>query len=215
MMKKALLIFSLLFVPFTVYGADPDIGRPHWSLELKGGLFYPAVSNWKQYYGDDKTGQYGAAFSYKIFRMLEVGVESSYLYDKGRGYAPGHGTTAGSVTYQLIPVNVFVLVRGIVNENQWVVPYVGGGYTYLYYREKIEYQGTVKGHADGYHGRAGLQFLLDGLDRSAANNFFRDGGVFHTYLFIEAQYTRAMVNTPSGSDNLGGASYMAGLLFEF
>jgi hypothetical protein len=215
MIKKYLFILAVALLPIAVQAEDANIGRPHWSLELKGGLFYPAVDNWKQYYGDDKMGEYGLAFSYKILRMLELGIEGSYSKESGQGYAPGHGAAAGSVDYQLFPINVFVLFRGVVNENQWVVPYVGGGYTYLYYQEKIAYQGTIKGHADGYHGRAGLQFLLDGLDRSAANSFFMDFGVYHTYLFLEGNYSRVMVNSPSGSDNLGGTSYRAGLLFEF
>lgn len=215
MIKKVLLFLVLVVAPVAAHAADPGVGRPHWSLELKGGLFYPAVTDWKQYYGDDKMGEYGLAFSYKLLRMLELGVEAGYTEAKGQGYAPGHGTAAGSVEYQLFPLNVFVLARGIVNENQWVVPYVGGGYTYMYYREKIAYQSTIKGHADGYHGRAGLQFLLDGLDRNAANSFFMDFGVYHTYLFLEANYSRVMADTPNGSDNLGGTSYRAGLLFEF
>jgi hypothetical protein len=123
---------------------------------------------------------------------------------------------AGNVAYDLFPVNVFVLARGVFSEKQWLVPYVGGGYTRMYYKETVELQGSVKGHADGYHARAGLQFLLDGLDPDSANSFYLDEGVYHTYFFIEAGYTRAMVNTTSGgSVNLGGTNYLAGLLFEF
>ena len=55
-----------------------------------------------------------------------------------------------------------------------------------------------------------------GLDQDAANSFYLDYGVEHTYLFIEAQYTRAMIEDLSGqSINVGGTSYLAGLLFEF
>jgi hypothetical protein len=41
----------------------------------------------------------------------------------------------GEVDYDLYPVNVFVLVRGVINENQWLVPYIGGGWTRMYYHE--------------------------------------------------------------------------------
>jgi hypothetical protein len=86
----------------------------------------------------------------------------------------------------------------------------------MYYQEKIENQATARGYADGYHGKAGLQFLLDGLDQSAANNIFLESGVMHTYFFIEAQRTRAMIETATPeSVNLGGTSYLAGFLFEF
>ena len=60
-----------------------------------------------------------------------------------------------------------------------------------------------------------VRVALDVLDQSAANSFYSDVGVYHAYFFTEARYSRAMANTPSGSVNLGGWSYMGGLLFEF
>ncbi len=91
----------------------------------------------------------------------------------------------------------------------------------MYYREEVENQGVARGSADGYHARAGLQFLLDMLDYTAANNFYRDFGVRHTYLFFEGKYTRVMADTideagnPAGSKDIGGKSLLGGLLFEF
>jgi len=214
--KKIILILLLVFLPVAAFAADQNQERPHWTFEIKGGLFYPDIENWKDYYGNDRTTQYAATLAYKLIRQIEFGIEGGYVIDKGQGFAPLHNTMAGNVTYELFPVNVFVLARGVFSEKQWLVPYVGGGFTRMYYREKIEFQDTVKGFADGYHGRAGLQFLLDGLDPDAANSFYLEEGVYHTYFFIEAGYTRAMVNTTSGgSVNLGGTSYLVGLLFEF
>jgi hypothetical protein len=86
----------------------------------------------------------------------------------------------------------------------------------MYYRQKVEGQGYVRGSTDGYHGRAGLQLLLDNLDRNAANRFYLDYGIFHTYFFFEAQLTKANVDTTAGASlDLGGTSYLWGLLFEF
>jgi hypothetical protein len=91
----------------------------------------------------------------------------------------------------------------------------------MYYQVERSQQSTVKGFADGYHARAGLQLLLDVMDERAATNMLRDYGVYHTYFFIEAQRTRAMIDTvatttmPSESINLGGTSWLGGLLFEF
>src|SRR3990172_1547268 len=215
-LKKLTCIFILTLLPAVTHAADRRSERPHWSLEVKGGLFYPAIDDWQAYYGDRKTGHYAASLSYKIFRQLEIGLEGGYIKDTGQGFAPVHGTFAGDVTYELFPVNAFLLLRGVFSEEQWLVPYIGGGLTRMYYREKIESQGSVKGYADGYHGKAGLQFLLDGLDQSAANSFYLEHGVIHTYLFFEAQRSRAMIDTVAGeSVNLGGTSYLAGLLFEF
>jgi hypothetical protein len=214
-----LSLVMLLIMPAVVPAAEPI---PHWSLEIKGGYFYPDIENWKTFYGDDKTWHYAGSLAYKVLRQVEVGVEAGYIKDRGLASAPqnskffGIQTLTGRVDYQLVPLNIFVLFRGVFSEKQWLVPYVGGGWTRMYYQEKIEDQGTVRGSVNGYHGRAGIQLLLDDIDARAANNMFLDYGIQHTYLFFETQYTRAMINDVNGvSMNLGGTSYLGGVLFEF
>ena len=71
----------------------------------------------------------------------------------------------------------------------------------------------MSGHADGYHIRGGLQLSLDIFDPRAANLMFLSYGVHHTFVFVEAEYTRAVVS--SVSTDLGGTAYLGGLLFEF
>lgn len=206
----------LLVMPVTSYAAETLTERPHWSVEIKGGHFVPDISDWSTFYGKNYTSEYAGSLAYKVTRRLEVGIQGAYIQDKGQGLAPLHGFVAGSVTYKLFPVNAFVLVRGVFSEEQWLVPYVGGGLTRIYYKEEIENQSTARGSADGIHGRAGLQLLLDRIDRSASNSIYLDYGVFHTYIFLEAEYTRVMASTNTdGSVNIGGTSWLAGLLFEF
>lgn len=200
----------------TAQAAEQPLERPHWSLEVKGGVFIPAIDNWTTYYGRRDISEYGGTLAYKIIRQIEVGMEGSYIRDKGRGLAPLHNLVTGKVTYELAPLDVFVLFRGVFSETQWLVPYAGGGWTRMYYREKVQYQDEVRGSTDGYHVRAGLQLLLDEIDPRAAHNLFTDYGVFHTYLFFEARYIRAMINDLGGTSvNLGGTSWLGGLLFEF
>jgi hypothetical protein len=218
-LKKLLLFLVLIFLPIAAPAAEPLEERPHWSFEAKGGNFAPALADWKQFYGKRSMPEYEFALSYKLLRQVEVGVEGGFAEARGQAYAQLHSQQAGSpvlagrVTYDLYPVNVFVLLRGLVSENQWLVPYVGGGFTRMYYQEKVEGQGTTRGSADGYHYRGGLQFLLDGLDRDAANSMYLDSGVYHTYFFVEAEKTNAKVK--SVSVNLGGTAYLMGLLFEY
>ena len=83
----------------------------------------------------------------------------------------------------------------------------------MYYQEKVEGQGLTRGSADGYHYRGGLQLLLDGIDRDAANSIYLDYGVYHTYFFAEVEKTVAKVK--SVSTDIGGEAYLFGLLFEF
>jgi hypothetical protein len=218
-LKKILLSFMLIFLPVGVFAAEPLQEQPHWSFEAKGGNFAPSLANWKQVYGKRSIPEYGFALSYKLLRQVEVGVEGGFTEARGQGYAPLHSAQAGTqvfggrVTYDLFPVNAFVLLRGVVNENQWLVPYVGGGYTRIYYQDKVEGQGLSRGAANGYHYRGGLQLLLDGIDRDAANNMYLEYGVYHTYFFAEVEKTVAKVK--SVSTDIGGEAYLFGLLFEF
>ena len=212
-MQKIILILLALLIPAAAHGAEPSPSRPHWSLELKGGTFAPVLANWSNYYGKRNMPEYEGTLAYKVLRQIEVGVSAGTAKDKGQGLAPGHGTLNGEVDYELYPVNIFVLVRGVITEKQWLVPYIGGGWTRMYYHERIQDQGTVRGSADGYHVRGGLQLLLDNIDRSAANSLYLDFGVYHTYFFVEAERTKAK-DKPTSID-LGGTSYLMGFLFEF
>jgi hypothetical protein len=213
LMQKIILMLLVLLVPAAAYGAEPSPDRPHWSLELKGGTFAPVLDNWSHYYGKRDMPEYEGTLAYKVLRQVEVGVSAGTARDKGQASAVLHGTVSGDVEYELYPINVFVLVRGVISEKQWLVPYIGGGWTRMYYREKIQDQDTVHGSADGYHVRGGLQLLLDGIDQGAANNLSMDFGVFHTYFFVEAERTKA--KDKATSVDLGGTAYLMGLLFEF
>ena len=206
-------------MPSFLLAADADTrpDRPHWSLELKGGAFFPGTADWSKYYGSSYTGEYGAALSYKVTRQLEVGLEGSYSKASGQGQQLEHAQVAGSATNEHAPLDLFVLARGIFTENQLLVPYVAAGYTRMFYRLEVADQtGTTQGSVNGYHGRAGLQLLLDGMDSEASKNLYLDTGIYHTYFFAEGKYTRAMADTVStGAVNIGGISCLGGFLFEF
>jgi len=211
-----LLLFLVLALPATAPAAEPPVNRAYWSFEAKGGWFYPDIDDWQTYYGRDNTWHYAASLAYKVIRQIEIGAEAGYIKDRGQGKGAISGTVTGRVIYETIPLNAFILFRGVFSETQWLVPYAGGGFTRILYREETELQGTARGYANGYHGRAGLQFLLDDTDGSASRKLYSDYGIYHTYFFTEIQYVRALVNDNSGAAvNLGGTSYLMGLLFEF
>jgi hypothetical protein len=208
LLKKFIILLIVFFVPAIVYAADPLLEPPHWSLEFKGGMFAPDLTDWALYYDKRSMPELEGSVAYKLIRQVDIGISVGYAKDKGHAIA-----STGNVTYEIAPVNIFILLRGVLNEDQWVVPYAGGGFTRLFYKEKIESQGTVNGSVDGYHVRGGLQFLLNSLDEKAANRMFQDYGIHHTYLFGEVEYTHAVVR--SVSVNLGGTAYLFGFLFEF
>ena len=216
MIRFMLAAILAIILPCFSFAAEARPDRPHWSLELKGGAFLPQAGDWSRFYDSGHVGEFGGALSYKVHRQVEVGLEGSYARAKGSGQQPVHGLVAGRVTHEQVPLNLFVLARGVFSEDQWVVPYAGGGWTRMFYRQKVEDQGKTQGSVNGYHVRGGVQLLLDRLESDAANDLYLDFGVHHTYLFLEARHTRAKAGTvPAGSVNIGGTSYLGGLLFEF
>ena len=207
----ALLI--LLIMPSTTRAEEDLLGQPRWALELKGGVFEPSLANWSSFYGKKTMPVYGASLAYKYSRRIELGAELGAIHGKGHAAAVLHGTPVGNVTYDLYPVNLFVLARFAGSNDQWMVPYIGGGLTRMYYRQKIEGLEAVRGSADGFHVRGGMQFALDNIDVNASNSMYNYYSVLNTWFFIEAEYIRAIVH--SVSTDLGGTAYRAGLLFEF
>lgn len=195
-------------VPFSP--REPDL-PPHWSAEIKTGEFEPDIRDWQTFYGDESADETGVAVAYKVLRWLEVGLEFDYVRDSGTGQLSLDQTLGGDVTFNLYPVHAYVLLRGIFHENQRIVPYVGGGSTRAYYRIEIDNQPSRRGDTDGEHVRAGLQILLDWLDREGASRFEEDIGVDNTYLILEAREFSAEID----GIELGGRSAMIGLLFEF
>ena len=221
MTSRLLLIFILLIIPATALAADDTEKFPRWTVELKGGLFYPDIDDWSKYYGSDRMWDYAGAVGYKIFRQVEVGVEGGMMQDRGRALAPTMGTITGNVTYSLWPLTGYAVYRAKFSESQWLVPYAGFGWTRMFYREQIQGQETRTGSADGYTARAGIMLLLDGVDQSAANNLYLDFGISHTYLIFEMQQSKANITTlsapndPAHQVNLGGTSFLGGFLIEF
>lgn len=132
------------------------------------------------------------------------------------GFALGADGRQSGVKQQLvlIPTQLFLIYQFAFKDDQLLVPYLGGGYTHVTYRRYVEGQGTVMGGKEGYHARAGLKFLLNRLEPSAADKLYENSGIINTYFFLEGQYARVN-GFDDSSVNLGGWSYFGGFQFEF
>lgn len=205
--------FLALLVSAPLLAEDVDEEAPLWALAMKWGQFTPDIDEWDRFYGDDDTFQVNAMLSYKIRDWLEVGVDGGYAWDDGEGYLPLNNQLGGEVEYDLYPLQVFALVRFIGQKNQSVVPYIGGGFSQVYYRQSISGQGDVEGSVEGYHIRAGFQFLLDNFDQRSADRLQKGYGIDNSYIILEYQNLDAEID--SGSTNIGGDSYFLGYLMEF
>jgi hypothetical protein len=182
-----------------------------WVFEIKGGQFKPDLDLYEEFYGSDKTNYFAAAFAYRSSDWYEFGGELGYMHDSGVGLFESSQTLGGSVKYKLLPASLYASVFGRFSPDQWVVPYAGVGLTMAWYKQDIASQSNRSGRSDlGYNAKAGLQLLVNGMDRGTAQRAAR-GGLINTYLFIESQYFSTKVD---GHD-LGGITYLLGLRLEF
>lgn len=181
-----------------------------WVFEIKGGAFSPDLDRYDEFYGGDPA-YFAAAFAYRPSDWYEYGAELGFMHDSGVGIFETTGITGGDVGYTLVPAHLYISVFGRFSPGQWVVPYAGVGATMAWYKQDIDAQPNRSGRTDlGYNAKAGLQLLLNGLDRGTARRAAKDG-LMYTYLFIEGQYFSTKVD---GHD-LGGVTYLLGLRLEF
>jgi len=208
---KFFLFFIMMLFPTIAWAEEPLLDQPRWSFELKTGIFDPSIKNWSTYYGKKDIPEYAVSMAYSFKPQIEVGAGVGLFMAEGSGFEVFHGTAAGRVTYDLFPLELFVTLRGVVAEDQLLVPYIGAGLSRMYYHEKVQGGQTVSGFADGYLARGGVEISLNEIDPYAANGMYDYYGVFRTAFFIEAEYTHAIVS----SIDIGGIAYMGGLRFEF
>lgn len=183
------------------------------SFSLNGGYFMPDVDGWESHYDAKGAWTGGAEFGNALTEGLELNINLSYLKKEGSATTPTGRVSTDTATYEQVPIHVSLSYRLLFQEDQAIVPYIGGGYTHVFYREKINGD-KISGDRMGYHLRGGLQLLLDHFDPETAKDFSSDWNVLNTYLTFEAIYSK--VNDFGNEDiDLGGLGYMAGLRFEY
>ncbi len=212
-MKRIIALLILLLFPAAGMAEETRLEQPRWSLEVKGGMFSPSLPDWSNYYGKKDMPEFAVSLAYQFIPQLELGAGIGWIRGTGQYFSQLNGGLIGDVRYELFPAEVFVLARGVFSEEQWLIPYIGGGLTRMYYRQKVSDVGTFRGSTNGSHIRGGVELSLDALDQGAAISMFRDYGVYHSYLFIEAERTKAVLS--SVALDLGGTAWLVGLRFEF
>lgn len=205
-MKRVLILLVMLGAPLF---AQSETSR--WTVAVKGGLMQPAEQSWADYYGDEELPLFNVNAGYRVAPWLELGGSFDYLSDSGQGRFPSDGSLGGSVLYESYPVGLYAMLRLQFSDRQWLVPYAAAAFERLYYTQSIRDQGRSRGSVDGSAIRAGLQIMLDRLDKTETG--FKDFGARHVYLVLEYM-TRDAVENSTNAD-LGGEAYSTGILFEF
>jgi len=182
-----------------------------WEISFKVGQLQSALEQWDDHYLDSPV-MLSAGFAYKLTRGLALGIEVGRSRVEGKGYLPLNQTTGGDVTFTQSPVNVMLTYRLVLNENQHWVPYVGAGVGKMYYRQEVSSQPDVEGSVGSQHYKLGLQYLLDGLDKSSAVEAKNRHGLDNTYFFLEYMDISAEQNDTAF--DLGGEVISIGVLME-
>jgi opacity protein-like surface antigen len=184
---------------------------PRWGVAFKVGRFEPDLDRYKEFYGGDAVTYFSLEGAVRLTNWLELGLEGGYSKDEGTGFLPSAGIPGGSVDYTVMPAQLFLNFRYEQSGSQWLVPYAGAGLAVAWYKQDIDQQPTVEGRTDlGYGARAGVELLLNHLDRRGAE-YLRNGRRLKTYLFVEGQVYSAKID---GID-VGGNLYLLGLRFDF
>ena len=211
-MLRVVALWALLFT-VSLHAEESARQSPSYTFELQGGLYQPTDENWESYYGSKNMMEMGVSFAYRIFSVLDIGTSASFGQDNGTGRLPISQISSGKVSYEVLPIDVYAVLRLRFSDRQWIVPFAGGGYTRFFYRQSVDEKGYARGSVDALHARAGLQILLDPLDGSSARDMFQTYGVLNSYLVLEGKMVKAQAGEPA--IDLGGVSYRMGILLEY
>ncbi|MBI5746472.1 MAG: outer membrane beta-barrel protein [Nitrospirae bacterium] len=212
-MSRFAIVLCLSFMSVFLIVLSVRAESPTSSLSIKTGYFIPRIDGWSDHFDEKGVWFGGLELGWKLTRRFELSLNLDYSQTKGKATTPTGRASADEATFQQVPVYASLLYRFIFYEDQPIVPYIGGGFTHQFYRQRLDGD-KVSGDQDGYHLRGGLQLLLDYVDPGTAGDFFSEWKVFNTYLTIEAIYSK--VDDFGGRDvDLGGWGYVGGLLFEY
>ena len=148
--------------------------------------------------------------SYPI-RNLDINFNAGYAEDKGTAIAEGGTESSGEkVKLTVIPIQLEVSYRFDFYDEQFLVPVLGLGGDYWYYKEDNQFSKDVEGGKAGWHAMAGVGILLDKIDPTS-RIALKEYGIENVIFEIEGRY--CFMDTKGL--NLSGVGVSAGLLFEF
>jgi len=214
-----LLVWVALFtlmLPSRAFSLPPS-PRQNISFETRAGYYVPDTSRFEESVFGRKYGIMGGVKLNVEFpkQFLQVGVGAGYM----REHEPFY------YLYN-IPLEFSVNVRLRFSPDQFIVPYIGGGVDYSYFKHRSTYEdpntkeileSAVHNHCSGFHANAGFQVLLNRIAPGSAEQFDEKFGVNATYLTFEVRYAD-LTNIPGFKEDEIDMScwfYYAGLLFEF
>jgi hypothetical protein len=209
------------------------------AFELRFGPYRPDIdsefsgsrSPYQDYFGSGSKLLTQIELDYEFFHRvgsLGVGLGAGFFQVTGNApVASGTGMiTADTSQLRILPFSASLVYRFdyfLETRNFPLVPYAKVGLDYAYWRITDGNGDTATdgrggrgvGGTLGWHGSAGIAFVLDWLDPEAAHDFDADMGVNHTALVFEFNHADISGLGMSNRLHVGDDTWSLGLLLQF
>jgi len=182
------------------------------TFELKGAFFIPTNDVVEDFFGKCCNLVAEAEFGVLYKSQFNATVAIGFMRETAQAVGAISGLPSGdSVTLLLIPFRNNFIYRFDYLREQVVVPYVGTGIDYVFFRETVNGSST-SGVKFGVHGMVGVSFLLDKIENIGAG--LANVGIDDVYFTIEGRYSKINSFKSTGLD-LSGLSFYFGLMMAF
>lgn len=165
---------------------DPDAkDQRKGTFQFRYGIFQVEDPNITRVMGDSGNDVLWMEVGPYILPQVEVSAGLGWFQEIGNPILESGGRSDDNVELTALPLSLNVNLRGDFWKNQPIVPTVGASVEMWNWRQD-PYNGTstLTGTKTGWSWNAGLQFLLDRLDPSAASKLRVRSGIDDTYLTV-------------------------------
>ena len=211
-----LMVICMFTGPIFSHAASPS-PKHNISIEPRWGYYVMDTSKFEESAFGRRYGILGGLKVNLEFpkQFLQIGVGGGYM----REHEPNY------ILYNL-PVEASLNLRFKFSPDQFIVPYIGGGVDYSYFKQNARFldpnattpsESRLHNHRSGYHMNAGFQILLNRLSPIAAQEFDGKFGVNASYMTFEVRYSDLsnFGTLKETETDLSGWFYYIGFLMEF
>ena len=214
--KKVAMSSILCFLIAIPWLAEAASIRKGFSFELKGGFYRPRdYDKWDEAFGKGFSGFGGLKLNQEIMENIELGLSADYMR-----------ASQSDWSFSLVPIGLNLTYAMRFSQDQFLVPFLGGGLDFVYGRTSMMKLSDAKPSfikEPGFHLSGGARILLDSMAADEALSFDQKFGVNNSYLVFEARYLQLFtdytdqefVGPGTGYFDPKGVFVSIGILVEF
>lgn len=218
-MKKAIFLALMVLLLSSRYAASEltvEESPLNFSISFQGGVYVADDGDFREIYGRDGNDIFFIDLGYYALRNLLVEAGIGLYYEEASEIGAFTGTNSGTRTVMtFLPGTIGASYRFNFFDRQYVYPYIGGGYQYLYFSENPDLRDSTHGGKHGWQAKGGLLLHLDPLDKNAAFKMDKNWKINNTYFDLGVRYMAVPAFGSKGGIDFSGISFLGGLTFEF